>query len=773
MNQLIQRLSALAAQHRTTTWMIHGALVALWVFGLLNTTTDFRFKSIVGSQDEALQHLIEYREHWEAEDANVLVLLQSEGSILNQKGLELVEEIRSQLKTHEFIGEVVSFSRWPIIDASAGSLDTMQLYELDELDSLSLTKRRELGLTPTVLNDKTTAAVFIGKLNSDTDNIRALLQPVADIRAGLESIETKWNGTNQSFGTIQLSSGGIPTLRADVAHEIKTNQLLFLLLTAIVTVLMLGLLFRTLPGVIFPLLLSLIALIFVYGVMGLVGEPINMVSQVYISLITVITVADAIHIISTYLRLRHPRLGLTAHQAIAKTYQEVGLACFVTSVTTGIGFVSLLSSNMAILRSFGVYATLGVLYAFILQITLLPTFLLFFKATPRAIGPIDKLSQMGAGLGDWILHHPGKIKLVFLFVVALFCFGTTQADLNNFLKDNLDSAHPTMQAHDVIDQELSGTLAYHFDFHLPKNDSGDALTFERMRALATLEEDLSKIGVVRTVMGPSQIIGRLFGSLKQTTFEVPKDTKAFAQTMLLLDDADADPFASMINEEAGRIRVIATISDIGANQSMGLVPELNALIQKVESHSDMQGQLTGVAYAIYKGFNRLAYEIIMSLVIATFLICLCVGFLFKRFSWALISLIPNTIPLLSISALSAFAGWSINPQTAVLFTIALGIAVDDTIHFFNRLHQEQQSGLHKDADAVIKATLEHLFAPMFITSLVLGLGFAVNIASSFSGARIFGALGATSIFVALIADMTILPVIMLWRERRRQKADLK
>ena len=249
-------------------------------------------------------------------------------------------------------------------------------------------------------------------------------------------------------------------------------------------------------------------------------------------------------------------------------------------------------------------------------------------------------------------------------------------------------------------------------------------------------------------------------------YVVPKTDELAAQLFLL---AQGDRFFERIlTPDYGRARMLITMQDLGAAAMETKTDDLEQLVEATFAPLGLQARVTGIPYVAYKGFSKIGREMTKSLLIAICCIALVMGFLFRSLRICAISLVPNLLPLLVTLAVMTLCGWTIEATSAMVFTIGLGLAVDDSIHMLARYYEERRVG--GSAAQMMERTIAKAGRALLVTTLVLVLGFGINVFSQFPFLRIFGTLGGVAIATALFCDLFLLPpLIALWGPPTEQK----
>jgi predicted RND superfamily exporter protein len=515
--------------------------------------------------------------------------------------------------------------------------------------------------------------------------------------------------------------------------------------------------------VLVPLALALVPTVMLMGVLGWAGEPIGLLNQGYFTLLPVIAVADGIHLVSRVAELGKDATDREGRErAIVDASARVGLACLLTSATTAVGFGSLFTSSMPMLRSFGGWAALGVMLAFAVLLVLGPLLL----ATVRDLGPAgthgardNPRSTASGWLARWTAvgrRRPAAVLVVACGVTVGMLWIARDVPVDNRLSDLLDAGHPAARASAEIDARLGGVLSVELEIAGPAGHWDEPT---QVQALAAFEGRVAALPDVRAVLGPGVLL-RASGS------EIGRDAATMQRAWRRLDEIGLR--AGVLDDARGIAHVAVRVPDIGGERFEALVAEI---VREAESLDGVEVTAGGTAALAYRGVNRIAEQLRSSLIGAFAVITVAVAVGFGSVRAGLASIVPNAIPLLLGYAIIALWVGRFDPLGGIVLAVALGIAVDDTIHLIGRTREAQRGGAGIEA-ALAEAVARSGLA-CGITSVVLAAGLALFGLSSFPPLRLLGGLGATVILVALLCDLYVLPAVMMLLSGRETTAPVQ
>ncbi|MDP6935315.1 MAG: efflux RND transporter permease subunit, partial [Myxococcota bacterium] len=443
-------------------------------------------------------------------------------------------------------------------------------------------------------------------------------------------------------------------------------------------------------------------------------------------LVMVIGVADAVHLTSHFHRSR--RAGYPTRDAIVHTMETVGLACILTTATTAVAFLSLLVTQMQILHGFGIITAVGLCLALVVNLTLLPAGLaLGGRSSDEHAPPPEPRTHAHLTRMVKFVVRP-RVAASLVFVGTLLALGTlTLAPLvvvDFFPTRVLADDHPVQKANLLIDERMDGVGTVEVALAGPPGAFRDPDILRRVETLA--DHAVSKHGFRST----THLAGRiraLYAAVGGDDF--PRTPEQVAQ-VLLLAELGGDPLGGrIVDADYSHTRIVAAVPDRGGRW---LLQVKNALEQQAEELFHGTGitvRVTGGAVVACSGFNTLTTELVTSLLVALVFVLLTVGVLFRSFRMVIVTLLPNTLPLLLVVSGFAILGRTLDLFPAMLFTIALGIAVDDTLHLVTR-YTQLLPHCQTHEEAIVEAATQSLGAILQTTLILVG-GFGVLTLSSF------------------------------------------
>jgi uncharacterized protein len=773
MNHFFGRFGMLILQNRLVVTLLFLGLSSFLLAGIGELTVDFSARAFFAGEDEANENLQEFSDVWGPDDRLVLAVVSlapdQSGTLLTNVHVDAMRQLASAFKDAAGVEEVVAATNVSFPQLKDEVLDFAPLIVAAPPKGIQAEAWRskilsDTALVPTFVSEDGRHAAMGIMLAMDTDSI-GKLRPLV---TRLESIAQAHSGEMR-----QVQLAGMPLIRTGLLKLILTDQMIFIPTSFLIMALLLFILYRRFHGIIFPLTVAIIPVAMVMGVMGYLGTPIGVVNQVYFTLLPVIAVAGGVHFLSRYYEEAHvfykPNHRLNGEErkaSLIRTYKGVAAACFFSGTTTVVGLLSLQFSNMPVLKNFGLYSAIGVSLALLVLLVVLPIFLSITRG--RILDArFSRRRYQGTKhfqrIFTFSIRHPKLCLGVTLAIATMSLYGGSLVNVDNSLSGMLGPNHPTFQTHNLLDNHLGGSTSLEIDL---RAQPGFFQTVRALKLIEALENRARQEDAVRAAQSPVEIVLRLNATLGGERV-LPATDAAVAQLFFL---AEGRPeIEAFLNGDKSRARLTLRTKDVGCNAFVNLRDRLRTDFAAIrDQHGVQESEIkivfTGTTLTSYLGVNQLSHDLRRSILGAFCIILVILMLVFRSAPLALLATIPNGIPLICGYGFLGFMGWNLEPGPAVVFTVAMGIAVDDTIHLILRFKEEDSKGM--PIEKALQRSIWRSGRAVLITTIILAAGFAINGLSVFPTNQRVGILGATVVILALLADLFVLPpLLLLWKRR--------
>ncbi|MCP4055206.1 MAG: MMPL family transporter [Mesoflavibacter sp.] len=571
----------------------------------------------------------------------------------------------------------------------------------------------------------------------------------------------------EATNNMQVRVSGMPYIRTLNAQNIVDEINLFVIAALVVTSLIFFLFFRSFRATLISLVVVCIGVMWTLGFLGMLKYEITVLTALIPPLIIVIGIPNCIFLINKY---QHE---VKSHGNKVKSLQrvitKVGNATLMTNVTTASGFATFILTESTLLKEFGVVASLSILAIFILCLLIIPiiyTFLPYPKE--RHLEHLNK--RWIGGFVNW-MEHMVREKRITIYITSLVLLvvciiGIYQIRISGSLIEDMPKKAQFFKDIRFFEEEFNGIMP--LEIMVDTKRKKGVMKLSTLKRMDKIEEfivetpELSKpISVVDLVKYSKQAYYN--GNPKY--YQLPTSQEnSFILSYAKNSSSDVDLLSNFVDSTGQYARITTFMKDIGTDRMERIQENLQEKIDNTFPKERYNVTMTGKALVFQKGTKYLVKNLAISLSLAILLISLFMAYMFRSFRMIIVSLIPNLLPLVVTAGLMGYLGVPIKPSTILVFSIAFGISVDDTIHFLAKYRQELQANNWKIKKSVYGA-LRETGVSMFYTSIVLFFGFSVFIISSFGGTVALGALVSVTLLFAMLSNLLLLPSLLLSLER--------
>ncbi len=568
------------------------------------------------------------------------------------------------------------------------------------------------------------------------------------------------------FAGIEFHHSGDIPLNAIYNVVIAEESVTLGLATAGVVALVLLFFFRSFVGVLAPTFVVQLSVISIVAFIAAAGWKLDLSFSSIPTLITAIGVAHAVHILSEF-RARFVEIG-DRREALVQTLYLVGTPCMLTSVTTAFGFFAMSFVPLKSIAHMGVYSSFGVIFCFILSLTLLLSFLSFGRKAPKAKNMEQQavhakggrvMSAFLAGTVRFVIRQRRAILAVAAAVFVFSVVGIAKVNVDaNWLNDFRDSL-PLKKATIYVDEIMGGVtnIVLLFDAGEPDGikDPAALAEVERLQAWADDQELVRKTYSVVDII---KDLNQTFHAEDPAYYALPESRNLVAQYLLLYETAGGDEAQEYLSSDYQRARLELRLKLDQTSETVKLMESLDAELEARPLEATTMS-VTGIGKLWLKLLDHIVTSQVQGFLLAFSIICVLMCLVFRSIPVGLISMMPNLVPILLTLGVMGWVGIDLDYSKAAIAAVALGIAVDDTIHLVSRFRYE--FGLSGDYEQAMAAAFTDVGRALLITSIALVAGFLVLLGSILASQATQGLLLATTIVTALIADFLLMPALVL------------
>ena len=538
--------------------------------------------------------------------------------------------------------------------------------------------------------------------------------------------------------------------------QITREFVVFICISFFVVVIFLWLTFRTIAGVLLPLTVVLASIVWTLGLMYLLGKPVDLLTTMLPTMVFIAGMSDVVHFISRHAEATEA--GVPRDRILPLLLREVGLPTFVTLLTTVVAFLSLLFSSIQPVREFGVYTAAGITIAFILTYTLLPSLLYLFNPG-NLIRPskTHRFTDLMRSALFWIFRNQKLILSVTAAVLVLSIVGASRIKVNNRLLEDLNEKVRVKQDFLFFDDHYSGVRP--LEIVLNVEEPGDAWSYRNIKTISRIDSFIRINYQPGFLVSPATLATEVYRARSgDTTLDFPTREEYSRIEPFLRSMKRNKDVKKFISSDARQARISGKIRDLGSSTVQELDSRLVEFMKNSPGNGSLKFSITGAAHLIDRNNEYMVENMTQGFLFSVITIALLTFILHRSWRMVLVFILPNLIPLMVIAGIMGFAGIELKAATSIIFSIAFGIATDDTIHFISRLKIER--GYGKSLMYAFKRTYFETGKPIVLTTFILLGGFMSMMSSDFQSTFYFGFLTCITIVIALVADLFLLPVLL-------------
>ncbi|MFT5020474.1 MAG: hydrophobe/amphiphile efflux-3 (HAE3) family protein, partial [Polaribacter sp.] len=728
-----------------------------------NVKIRYDFASLLPSQDTTLVSYNKFKQQF-GEDGDVLIIGIEQEDLFTQDIYNSWYDLGEEIQALEGIEQVISAARCYRLVRN----DSLKRFDFELLSKEKPTTQQELDS----IKEEVVKLKFYDKMMWDEESHVSIMAITltakvldSEKRIALTDRVLKiGNGYEERLGT-ELKYSGMPYIRSVLAKVVANEMVLFIFYALFVTAIILFLFFRSFKVVMVAVLVVAIGSLWSIGLVSLFGFQLSILTGLVPPLIIVIGVANCIFLLNKY------HTEYRAHgnkiKSLTRVVAKVGKATLLTNATTAAGFATFTVVESSVMREFGVVAALSIMNVFVLSLLLVPIIFSFLKEPKaRHIKHLDrKYSKIFVSkIVEIVLSYRTRVYWLFSAIIVIGIYGITLITANGKIVDDFPEESPVLTDLAFFEKHFNGVMP--FEIQIDALKPGKALSPATLKRIDKLQDAISAYPQFSHAISMAEVVKSLkqayYGGVP-SKYSLPNGSER-GFILSYSQNGDDENGAELLNSFIDSTRQITRVSfqmkDVGTDEMNRLLAEIRPKVDSIFNPKKYQTLITGTSVVYLAGTDYLVKNLFISLGIAVVLIALLMAFMFRSWRMVAVSLIPNIIPLIITGALMGFLGITIKPSTILVFSIAFGISVDDTIHFLAKYRQELEANNWKIKQSVILA-LHEVGISMAYTSIVLFFGFSIFHLSTFGGTKALGMLVSITLLVAMFSNLILLPSLLL------------
>ena len=695
----------------------------------------------VGIQDDKLFNLYEFNDWYDL--------------TYRIKDIDGVEEVISVAKIYSLTknDSLKKFDLNPIITEKPKTQK-----ELDSLKNLIYSLQFYDGL---LFNKKSNVTLMAITLDKDKLNTKSRVKLIYDIKNTVDEFGKKYN--------IDVHYSGLPYIRTITSKKVEDELKFFVYMALLIASIILFIFFRSFKAVLFTMIIVGISVIWVLGTISLLGYKITILTGILPPLLIVIVVENCIFLLNKY----HNEYKSHGNKvkALSRVVQRIGNANLLTNATTAAGFAAFIVTGNKILVEFGIVASINILIAYLLTLFLIPIF--FSYLPPPQKRHIKHLDESAVGkIIERVVYIVQNYRTVIYIIAAMIIttgiIGITRLKTTGNIVDDIPHKDPLYVDLMFLEKHFKGVMPLEITIDTKKKKG--IMKLSTIKKIDKLQEVLASYPELSKPLSIAEVIKfskQAFYKGNEKMYSLPNNQeKNFILSYIpKLESKKKTILNSFIDTNLQVTRISVQMANIGTKDIQRIKDELKPKIDSIFPPSRYDVIITGTSVVFLKGTNYLVKNLMTSLLLALIVISLLMALLFTSARMIGISLIPNLIPQIMTAGMMGFFLISIKPSTILIFSIALGISVDNAIHFLSRYRLQLKINNWNIKESAIAALRETGYS-MIYSSVVLFFGFAIFTLSSFGGTEAMGYLIAFTLLIALLSNLFILPSLILTLDKR-------
>jgi len=744
------------ARLRTSILVGYALLAILAGFSIMNLKFGFDFSKFFPQDDPDLTFFEEFVEEFEADDNFLLIAVEAPfgKTVFDTAFLNKFHNYTLELQGLPLTGSVLGLTkiRYPL-KTPFGLTSTPALHRNDP--------SRLLRDSARIMNDER----FVYNLISpDATTLAMVARTTEDMTLGAsDSLMTSIRRVteNSGFSESQTHFLGRAYFQSELVKMQKREITVSTVIAGFLVTLILFFIYRRWRGVLIAMVSIGLGLLLFFGLLSLLGRELNAMAALYPVLMVIVGTSDVVHLMTKY--VDELRFGKSQKDALRITLKEIGLATFLTSATTAIGFATLLTSKVQPIRDFGINAGIGVLVAYITVVTFTMALLTLFKQDQimQTKGTVERWDSWLLRLNVWVKDNSRKIAVGSVIAVVFCLIGISMINTNYSIIGNMPRGAKITSDFQFFESKFTGFRP--FELAIFVQPGYKASDFEVLVEMDKMEAAMRKEPALRAITSQTALVKSVNQAMTggQTAgYRLPKDSIAFRKIAPLLARAPASATAVLVNKNGDKARITSRSLDIGSDSIRNMATRLTAFAKSNVDSSIIKVQETGTGLLLDKNSIYVRESLLWGLGGAVVLISFLMAALFRDWKMLFVALVPNMIPLLLAGALLGFLGIDLEAGISIVFAVIFGIAVDDSIHFLAKYRLVRGRGVGQDE--AIAVTFRESGKAIILTSVILFFGFLVLLFSVHPPSVAVGLLISVTLASAVLADLLIIPVLLRW-----------
>ncbi len=739
------------------------ALLALQWKNIKFTQTE---ANLIPADDQVNVDYNSFLKHF-GEEGNLIIIATKDPKLFTPTVFKAWSEMIANIQSHKEVELVVSVDNLKKLSKN----DTLQTFQLTNLvDQNKIQDPKYLAEVKEELLHK--LPFYEGLLfNKKSGAIRSAIyidKKIVNTKARKDYVLNKLIPEIEKFETktgVDLRTSGMPYIRTLNAKTIIDEIGLFIGAALLITGLIFYFFFRSFRATIISLIIVIIGVMWSFGILGLLGYEITVLTALVPTLVIVIGIPNCIFLTNKY--HQEYRIHSNKAKALQRVITKTGTATLMTNLTTALGFATFIATNNVLLTEFGVVTSINIIALYLLCLVVIPIFHSYIPAPiPRHLGHLERESL--TSFMNWIVrtvkYNRVGVYTVSILLLVVGIIGIYKMKISGSIIEDMPKKTAFFDDIRFFEKEFDGVMPLEIMIDTKRKKGVMKMsTLKRMEELEETIQEIPHLSKPLSIVSLVKYSKQAYYNGNPEYFELPtSQEQAFILSYAknAAQNSKENVMKSYVDSTGRYARITTFIKDENGEKMEAIEAQIRAKADKLFPPSSYNVIITGKASVFQKGTKYLLDNLLSSLLFAFLLTGGLVAIMFRSFKMVLVSMIPNLLPLLMTAGLMGFLGIPLKPSTILVFGIAFGMSVDDTLRFLAQYRLELARNDWKIKKSVF-ATFDDAGISMFYTSIVLFFGFSVFMLSSFGGTVALGGLVALTLFFGMLSNLVLLPSLVL------------
>ncbi len=754
-------------RNRLGNLIIIALITAFMAYKCFDVQLSYEMAKMLPDSDSTSIEYNNFREKF-GEDGSVLFVAIQDDKLFNLDEFNDWYDLTYRIKDIDGVEEVISIAKIYSLTKN----DSLKKFELNPIITEKPKTQKELDSLKNLIyslqfydgllyNKKSNVTLMAITLDKDKLNTKSRVELIYDIKNTVDEFGKKYN--------IDVHYSGLPYIRTITTKKVEDELKFFVYMALLIASIILFIFFRSFKAVLFTMIIVGISVVWVLGTISLLDYKITILTGILPPLLIVIVVENCIFLLNKY----HNEYKSHGNKvkALSRVVQRIGNANLLTNATTAAGFAAFIVTGNKILVEFGIVASINILIAFFLTLFLIP---IFFSYLPppkkRHIKHLEKsiVGKIIERVVYIVQNYRTVIYIIAAIIITIGIIGITRLKTTGNIVDDIPHKDPLYVDLMFLEKHFNGVMPLEITIDTKKKRG--VMKLSTIKKIDKLQEVLASYPELSKPLSIAEVIKfskQAFYNGNEKMYSLPNNQeKNFILSYIpKLESRKKTILNSFIDTNLQVTRISVQMANIGTKDIKRIKDELKPKIDSIFPPSRYDVIITGTSVVFLKGSNYLVKNLMTSLLLALIVISLLMALLFTSARMIGISLIPNLIPQIMTAGMMGFLAISIKPSTILIFSIALGISVDNAIHFLSRYRLQLKLNNWNIKESAIAALRETGYS-MIYSSVVLFFGFGIFTLSSFGGTEAMGYLIAFTLVIALLSNLFILPSLILTLDKR-------